>query len=454
MLKWLLQDAAWTLSGNVAVSPSVFARRPTPPRWIQGHTILLDLGWFSFLPQDLMTPSIQAGQPIFKISAPTPETRNVQPASLDETRHGISLRSLCEYELCVTFDCMPHELDAFADDTRLHRAIAKSRELLDWAFAVLDYFAPARVAYPQGYVLPAAALRLAAQQRGLDVIALENTFRKDRICWDDQTGITLATPVPMQMFAVRKDNHDPTYFQRYQQEVNSLKSAEHSTAGSADLPRVQGRKILFIGQVNSDSSVLFHLAPGFSSQMDAVTCTANFVAEASATVMVLKVHPKEVHGLNPLGQPYSVKRYQDFKELHKTDGDMRIVTDDTASMDTMKAIAWADICVTVNSQAGLEAAAMGKPVILCGASHYDQLKSVTVVKDKDELHAALSVHSPKTDMGEAQSFFQFYCDDYACPATVQSLLALLARSGTPAKPHPLLKLALKFRNFKRTLRSS
>lgn len=453
-LNWLFSDAAWVLSGNVPLSGEQIASRSAPPDWVRGKTIFLDLGWFSFLPDDLLRRSLDVGQPVFRVRAPEPGNLRPKSVSIDTEYRGISLRTLCEYELCVAFDCMPAELDNYAEHSQLIETIGKGKELVDWSNAVLDYFAPTRVAYPQGYVLPAAALRLVAQQRGLSLLALENTFRKDRFCWDDQSGITLATPVPMQMFESNHESGDTAYFATYQQEARSLKSAEHSTGRQSNLPQIDARKVLFIGQVNSDSSVLFHIAPGFSSQMDVVSCVADFVQGTPGTAMMLKVHPKEVHGTNPLGLPYSLYRYNAFKERYAKHENQRIFIDELASIDILNAIAWADICVTINSQAGLEAAAMGKPVILCGDAHYDRLQSVAVARNGEDLRAALVQTAPRTETTEAQAFFKFYCENYARPATVSAFLELLAKGGQTARGHRLLSFAVRLRDLKRFLQRS
>lgn len=449
-----LRDARFAFSGRCGHGSDSFDRRPTPGEWLRGHVLYLDLGWLHFADEDLVEASTLQGAPVIPVTPPPRATAppGARPLRRGETHRGADLWDLCLYELCMKFDCATAELekkvtlgDAGAD-TR-----AEAVALIDWAEALLDFYAPAAVVYPQGYVLPAAVLRYAARRRGIQTVAIENTFRNDRFCWDDGAGVTLASPIPMTMFRNCPCGGGRGYFDAYRRGVHDLKSDEHRTGDRTRPPEFKGRKLLFIGQVNTDSSVLFYIAGGFHSQMAAIETVAQYVSAREDVALLLKTHPKEATGRNPLGAPYSTERYDTFRR--RWSDVERIHLDSTASIGAFAAIDWADLCITINSQAGLEAAAAGKPVILCGAANYDQLRSVRRVDSPEELWAALDEPAPTVDADEASAFFKTYCETYCRPKSVAALVDLTTQAR-PARRVLWLRVLLFIRRLRRKLRAA
>ena len=406
------------------------SRRSSAPEWLRGHILFLDLGWLDFTRTGVLRESIAAGHPVLRIRPRKPAPDRLLEAwpAWDATYRGARLWEICRYELCMKYDCSVQALEervaASPPDRAASDTVNAAKVLIDWAVAALDFYQPRTVMFQQGYILPAAAMREVARARGLPVVGLENTFRKDRICWDDITGISLATPIPARIFADERGAGGDEYLRRYRDSAGALKSRQHATLGESEVEDWVGRKILFIGQVNTDSSVLFHIGKGFPDQMAAVDVVADHVLSEPDSLLFLKVHPKEVTGRNPLRQRYSMERYARFLRREGVAGSDRIRLDDQARIDIMSAIEWADVCVTINSQAGLEAAALGKSVILCGTSSYDHLRSVRRVETPSELRAALADRAPPVDAGEARDFFRVYCECYCKPARVESLIDL------------------------------
>lgn len=389
--------------------------------------LLCDLGWFGFLDGALLPPSIRRRVPLVRVPA---ERRGVEGPDIDwdESHGGIRLADLATYELCIAEDCAVPELLERSDLPRIAAPVfAEARALLDQTNRLFDRFRPGAAVYPQGYILPAAVFRAVARQRGVRSVAIENTFRRDRFCWDDESGISLNSPLAWAFFERRAREgpaFDSGYVEAYRAAAGQLKSAEHTNRPRGGLPEATGRRILFIGQVNTDSSVLFGLAGGFRDQMAATGAACRAVAEGEDTLLV-KVHPKEVHGIDPLGGRYDLSRYERLRASPEVAGaGGRIVVDDAAAVDIFDAISWADLCVTVNSQAGLEAAAMGKPVILCGNAAYDRLRSVAKAANAGALARALAA-PPEPDAEEARAFFESFCEDYCRPAELGALIELL-----------------------------
>lgn len=433
----LLQDArelirlGWCDLGE---PPTVFPDAPCHVMDIEA--LYLDIGWLDFPRRDMLVASLEFGHPVLRVAPPHELSVGGEEQGsnfMDETHCGVHLWSICEYELCVKFDCSRSDLlrrPNLADDVA--ETFSRARALVEWSTAVITHFRPRTAIYPQGYIVEAAAFRAVAKLNNLRCLAVENTFRSDRFCWDDERGVTLASAIPMRLFNETAQPKDSSsYFERYRSDAAQLKSGEHSNLTSDTPAESELRKILFIGQVNTDSSVLFHIGEGFPDQMSAVETLAQFVAEHADDTLLLKVHPKEVRGVTPQQKRYSLKRYDDFASKFASEENGRIAVDRDAQFDIMKAIEWADLCVTINSQAGLEAAALGKPVIVCGDANYGALRSVRNVETPTELSEALTRES-ETDVSEAQHFFEEYCERYCRPKNLPSLIQLAA-SGRDAR---------------------
>lgn len=404
--------------------------------WLRGHVIYIDLGWFKFTHHGTLVRSVFLGRPIIRLPLDGVNPGTGQPAEVDpgEVYRGIALLEITLYNLCIEHDCSAAAMKERPD---LRRAatytFAQARDLIDKAYRILEFYRPRTVIFPQGFILPAAVFRSVARRLGIRTVAIENTFRSDRLCWDDQTGITLNSPIPAAIFAKTQARNSGDYFQGYLDTARKLKSAEHSVRNAKRPKAFDGRKILFIGQVNTDSSVLFYLGAGFRDQMSAIATAVKFVAGSEGCNLIIKVHPKEIGGLNPLMEPYSLERYRVLRQSCTVAGCDRILIDDTADLDTFAAIEWADLCVTINSQAGLEAAAMGKPVIVCGHANYSSLTSVRHAPTPEALLLALEDPSPPVDAAEARDFFQVYCETYCKPKTVRSLVELSRGQSIPRR---------------------
>lgn len=439
--------------------PSAPALLTRLPRWLPGRappglrgaTLLLDLGWMDdFLARGVVWRGLAAGwrivpvRPLFA-RRQVLETTAAAPGSVDweETRAGIALRDVCLYDICVRSDISVAALEAGDPARHAATSFALARPLVDEIARLLDAYRPARVVYPQGHVLPAAILRRLAEARGIPCLAIENCFRSDRFVWDDRTGTTLASPIPRMLHAARPDRPGAeVHFAAYRRRIAELKSAEHRNAGAADLPRAGGRRILLIGQVATDSSVLFHLGAGFRDQMAVFDTVLAHAAATPGDTVLVKTHPKEAGGLSPAFTRYSTERYVRFAERVAAAGCAgRVHLDTTGAIDILEAIDWADLCVTINSQAGLEAAAAGRPLLLCGAASYDHLASVTRTTTPAALAAALAGPTPPAAPQEARAFFECFCEDYARPRSIAALARLvaerpvappLAEAGRPA----------------------
>ena len=109
-----------------------------------------------------------------------------------------------------------------------------------------------------------------------------------------------------------------------------------------------------------------------------------------------------------------------------------IYYDHTNGYDTYSIIKNADVCVTINSQAGLESLLLGKIVITCGNAFYNCLNSVYQALNKHHLGFLLSQILKETDSGvdmdQVYKFFYIFCEKYCLPKNESSYLRLAEKS--------------------------
>ena len=283
-----------------------------------------------------------------------------------------------EYQLCIRHEMLRDELayavrtsSALSEefDEALKQAVSRESALERIATRVGFQ----SMVYMQGYRPVAAAMRGIAGRRGISTLALENTLFNDRAIWDAETGITCFTDRCRAAFAMRMGGSlaavGNAESHGFECGSPSLKSDEHRSGCqpvSIPVPYV-----LFIGQVFTDAAILFGCLPAWGP-LEVVSQVHRFV-RGLGMPLVIKAHPKETKGKDPLfTRPY---RRLFARRLRASVPEVfaapDCVVDDDNSLDTYAAMRSAACVVTMNSQAGIEAAALGVPTIVCARSHYD-----------------------------------------------------------------------------------
>ncbi len=149
----------------------------------------------------------------------------------------------------------------------------------------------------------------------------------------------------------------------------------------------------------------------------------------------MKLHPKEQSGLNTVdGRPYDRLTYrkiqQDASLLAQLDAIGATIDSDNL-LDTYDLIDRCAVAVTVNSQAGLEAAIRGKPVVVCGDAFFAGLDFTWDAPHPAFLAPALAgacgSTSPQTDV--AREFAYIFFEKYCCPKTAATLLQLIEENS-------------------------
>ncbi|HAW19008.1 MAG TPA: hypothetical protein DCX14_02400 [Flavobacteriales bacterium] len=261
-----------------------------------------------------------------------------------------------------------------------------------------------------------AILRALAIQRDLEVITMERTLRSDRLLWDSISGITVNKNEGALWFwryenTIRQNCADE-YVGDYLKQIKKLKQQEHSSP-ELSFTWPEGRnRILFLGQVYTDSSLLYGLY-GCQNPVDVMASILSSL-EANNATAVFKLHPKEHNGDNPV----TYQRYDDltYRKLQGRISNLieenrdHLVIDHTNRYDTYNLINECDVVVTVNSQAGLEAALAGRPVVHGRSCFYGGCGFTYEFSRVSDIEARIAeaIRSGPPDEDRARRFFYIF----------------------------------------------
>ncbi len=432
---------------------AVAASRSVREHEVPGRAVLFGhQAWFGFDMRRLVSRSfddgvllvLMDGEPAAGADRLT-EVNNENLRSL--THRGISLWSVCVYRLMVQLRSLPSDfdLDVPGHLDAVQALYGAAMAAIDEANAFCDFYHPDSIVIAQGYDIVAAALRNVGLQRGVRVVAIENTFHRERLLWEDISGIAVNINQAKNYFWRYRDSIPDELaagsVDAYLRSMGTLKSVEHTSPAGAMLAPSPGQActITYIGQVGVDSSVLFGLR-GFKSQVEVIAALAAYAAENSCRLLI-KLHPKESPRY-PDPVPYYrrltagwLEQHAGFQESRRQLGPS-LVLDDENQFNTYDLIRQADVCVTITSQAGLEALLLGKEVVLCGDAFYGSLGFTHEATDECSLRYQLGrvLHNDHrvNDPIQCAKFFHSFTELYCLHKSENALLELL--SGRPPLP--------------------
>jgi hypothetical protein len=339
------------------------------------------------------------------------------------------------YAACIECECLPWELSSkeSADATidkyaRLHARYLEALRRLDRLCRI------AGLVYAQGYTVSAYACRAFGIAHERRVVALENSAHKDLFVWDDVSGITVNANLARNLFYRHADLMSMAETERicdaHLSSLTAMKSDEH-LAGSATLS-CPTPYVLILGQVLTDSSVVFGTTAGWGP-LDIIRTTLK-ASQGLGHSVVLKLHPKESNGLAPINAgPYNRLTYRRLQAEPPCLPSDRVVIDSDNRYDTYALIRQAAVVVTVNSQAGLEASLLEKPVIVCGRSFYAGIGFTFDCDQPDDLEHALrravamtpQEHARRTAL--AKRFGAIYFSKYCVRKSAHNIALVIAR---------------------------
>ena len=327
---------------------------------------------------------------------------------------------------------------------KLNASYAITAALLDKAEDITSEIRPRALYITQGYLLKSSVFRAVATMHShyyIKIFATENTFHKNKLTWDSIAGISVHSKLPQSYYARYRDTLNQfdveNYVMTYFNNTSSTKQGEHLVASDEEwFPPKKSKKILFIAQVNIDSAVLYNLFPAFPVQADVIRAVLDF-AVVHDHALLIKFHPKECgvwghvrnHTLNSL-----LSRHNDTQEIILSSNG-KIELDPCKKYNTYSAIEKADLVVTINSQTGLEAAAMKKPVITTATALYGGLGFSEEARNREELHHFMSKHLEKNlergytglDFFSARGFLYVFLEKFCINRSADDIANLMLK---------------------------
>lgn len=355
-----------------------------------------------------------------------------------------ALASMLRYPVSIELEATFEEINELPKEVVQGCRARHAEQIEQHGLAVEQAFgayAPKAVAIVQGYDPLNAVVRHCAIRRELPVIAFENTALNDRILWDDVSGITTNKNLSKNFYWRHRDTVDEEALSRHCErliaETKNKKLAEHASPEKRFLPSADDRpNILFLGQVYTDSSILFGIGH-WGSPVRLLRELAQLADQMDFNLWV-KLHPKEIAGVTPVtNQPYRKLTYRKlmadpgFREV-AAEGS-RLLIDHENEFDTYDMMLKSDAVITVNSQAGLEAAIRGLPAILAGEAFYGGLGFTLDASDSGSLRLRLeqALRMSAAERGvrttEARIFTSLYFERYCVEKSSEAVASLVAR---------------------------
>jgi capsule polysaccharide export protein KpsC/LpsZ len=269
-----------------------------------------------------------------------------------------------------------------------------------------------------------ALLRVMAVNRNIRTVCLENTFNKNKIIWDNVSGLTvnknLAKNYFWKFYHLCDYKKVDGFIKKTISNMKSIKREQHISP-QTKLGKVgENRTFLFLGQVYNDASQLFSLN-SINNPIDVLESLILFCIKGNHN-LIIKLHPKEKNGKEPISNSYYdrltyrklITRFK-FKNIYLT---KNIIIDSENDYDTYDLIKRSDVIVTITSQAGLEALLYQKPVIVNSNCFYAGLGFTYDYDDLEDLHYCLNkIQIKKMDermIQRAKCFYYIFSEKYCC----------------------------------------
>jgi len=326
------------------------------------------------------------------------------------------------------------DLNLFPDEVDWHnphhlQAATKWSGMADQAACqikrIMDRCRPRVCLTFQGYFLQDALLRWEAIGRGLRQVNFEITARNDRIIWDDVSGITTTRNLARNYFWKNEnmvtDGLAHSYYQNWLRIFREKKGKDHAAPTRNFVKSGDRPLVVFLGQVYTDSSLLFSLE-GFNNPVDVIKAVYD-QGKNQACDIFIKLHPKEAAGADPVAlRPYDKvtlrKLRQKYPEVCEA-GNTHVWIDSENEWDTFSVVEQADLVITVNSQAGLEAAVLGRPVLVHRNCFYGGIGFTREYSDREELHFQMQRAANSTrsgfDVERARKFLYCFYERFCLP---------------------------------------
>jgi hypothetical protein len=157
----------------------------------------------------------------------------------------------------------------------------------------------------------------------------------------------------------------------------SQKTEQHKTGGIDDPEKIRHALSLsvdkpvavLLAHVRNDTSVIYD-SPLYQDSADFIAAVIDlFMSDFKDWILVVRLHPKEAGGFSPGGFKFNYETKQELERRgYFSRENVRIVAEKVYNTYTLMDVA--RVGITEVSQAGLEMAMLGKPVVTVGEAFY------------------------------------------------------------------------------------
>ena len=285
---------------------------------------------------------------------------------------------------------------------------------------ICNNFKVDRILLFHGYLPEDFVLRRIAKLSSIPALCIERTMRKDRLVWDCTNYTTIGSRqfnLFSKEFKVNIDSNLINEFAlNYINNINKYKLGDHQSPVS-NIKLEEGKlKILFLGQVYTDASIIM----GTKYQIDPIDliCKISEWCTFRDFISVIKFHPKEYNGANP----FNAEKYDSISSIKFNErkrnysiSSNNLVLDEDNSFNTYDLIKQSDIVITINSQSGVEAALLRKNVFSIEDAFYANNGFGYVYKNFEDLSYKLDKLindnlkiNPKQERKVREFFYLYY----------------------------------------------
>ena len=334
---------------------------------------------------------------------------------------GINLYEVAIFNVCNELCIMEKEfcIDDVNHYNVLKKYYEKAIKYIDAAYSILERGKVSKSLLFHGYDVISNVMRKVSIINDIDTYTFEVTLNKEKIIWDNVSCIPTNKNLAKNYFwryeSLIDDGICENYRKKFLLDVKNKKINEHISSNNQ-----LNKTILFLAQVYVDSSIIFGIN-NFRTPIHLI----NDIIEYSLNndlELIIKLHPSETYS------EYLKDRELTYKKLIKSKFAEEI---NDNKYDTYSLIDRADVCVTINSQAGLESLLKGKEVILCGESFYGGLGFTYDAYDKQDLYfyfdRIILKENRRNNIRRISKFFYIFNEFYCINKNALSILELLKR---------------------------
>lgn len=338
-----------------------------------------------------------------------------RPKNTEELESN-EVRDSCIYLQCMRDEALPGQVSSISSDF-----IARASNAKSIIRSKISSTLPSLLITFQGFTPEAYFARKLGIRLKIPIASLECTMDSSRCIVEPYTGISVNANSSIAVFYKHRDFAPGINSRDFIHTLYERKTANHASP-SGSIPSTGRIRIVFIGQCYTDSSLLFN--PNSIRTEDIFSALKSLsLSRHKDLEVVMKPHPHERIGSTPLGT-----RYNDLT-LRKIGPDHgAIVMDKDNKFSTLELMKSAEIIITINSQAGLEALALGKEVITLGNAPYTSIgcthnldSHLEIESTIDKIITGKRLNNQTTVSKFLDVYFNIYCVQKSIPGLGERL---------------------------------